>query len=96
MTTAPKRKQLYVTKLQKGQVVKTPKSSFTVKADETSIYIPEDITLKAGDKLYLNPIKGVYEKLAEDGKMSQEEAESRIQQCKEYNQSHIVSIYSKK
>ena len=48
---------LNVTKLKKGQVIETASGkSFTVGQDETSIYIKEDISLKKGDKLYLNAI----------------------------------------
>lgn len=46
-----------VTRLKKGQEVETKNGkSFTVNQDETSIYISEDVTLKKGDKIYLNPI----------------------------------------
>jgi hypothetical protein len=93
--TQAKKKNMYVTKLKKGQVVKTAKSEFTVKEDEISIYVPEDVTLKAGDKLYLNPVKNHFDRLAANGSITEEDAEKRIQQCQEYNQPYIVSIYSK-
>lgn len=92
---APKRKNMYVTKLKQGQKIKTAKSEFTVKEDEISIYVPEEITLKAGDKLYLNPVKNHFDRLANNGSITQEEAEKRVQQCQDFNQPYIVSVYSK-
>lgn len=48
---------LNVTKLKKGQVIETKSGkTFTVGQDETSIYINQDLTLKKGDKLFLNSI----------------------------------------
>lgn len=90
-----KRKTMYVTKLKQGQKIKTAKSEFTVKEDEISIYVPEEITLKAGDKLYLNPVKNHFDRLANNGTITQEEAEQRVSQCQEYNQPYVVSVYSK-
>lgn len=90
-----KRKTMYVTKLKKGQQIKTAKSEFTVKEDEISIYVPEAITLNAGDKLYLNPVKQHFDRLANNGSITQEDAEKRVAQCQEFNQPYIVSVYSK-
>ena len=81
-----KRKTMYVTKLKKGQQVKTAKSEFTAKDDEISIYVPETITLNAGDKLYLNPVKQHFDRLANNGTMTQDEADQRVAQCQEFNQ----------
>lgn len=48
---------LNVTKLTKGQTVELPGGkSFVAENDELSIYIPEDVTLHKGDKLYINAI----------------------------------------
>lgn len=89
-------KQLYVKRLKAGQKVETKTGGFVMKNNETSIYISEDVTFKAGTTLYLNPIEEHFAKLVEIKKMDEDKAADSLAKCREYNQSHVVSVYSKK
>lgn len=93
----PKQTKFYVTKLNKGQKLKLAGGKeITIKNDETSVYISEDITLKKGDKLYLNKITDVVSRLQSEGKIDEDKAAEWLDRSKQYNQTHEVSVYRSK
>jgi hypothetical protein len=96
MAEKQKPTKFYVTKLNKGQKVKFGEKEIEIKNDETSIYISEDVTLKKGDKLYLNKVSDIVTRLQADDKISEEQASDWLARSKQYNQTHEVSIFRKK